>query len=62
MQTPLAIFQGQFENLMQTTPLSDEQAGMIDDMEINNQRLIKLNRSLLLLAKMENGEHEMKEF
>ena len=26
MQTPLAIFQGQFENLMQTTPLSDEQA------------------------------------
>ena len=61
MQTPLAIFQGQFENLMQTTPLSDEQAGMIDDMEINNQRLIKLNRSLLLLAKMENGEHEMNE-
>ena len=61
MQTPLAIFQGQFENLMQTIPLSDEQAGMIDDMEINNQRLIKLNRSLLLLAKMENGEHEMKE-
>ena len=61
MQTPLAIFQGQFENLMQTTPLSDEQAEMIDDMEINNQRLIKLNRSLLLLAKMENGEHEMTE-
>ncbi len=61
MQTPLAIFQGQFENLMQTTPLSDEQAGMIDEMEINNQRLIKLNRSLLLLAKMENGEHEMNE-
>jgi len=61
MQTPLAIFQGQFENLLQTTPLSEEQAGMIDDMEINNQRLIKLNRSLLLLAKMENGEQEMKE-
>ena len=61
MQTPLAIFQGQFENLMQTTPLSDEQAGMIDDMEINNQRLIKLNRSLLLLARMENGQHDMKE-
>ncbi len=61
MQTPLAIFQGQFENLMQTTPLSDEQAGLIDDMQINNQRLIKLNRSLLLLAKMENGEQEMKE-
>jgi signal transduction histidine kinase len=61
MQTPLAIFQGQFENLMQTTPLSDEQAGMIDDMEINNQRLIKLNRSLLLLAKMGNGEHDVKE-
>ena len=61
MQTPLAIFQGQFENLMQTTPLSDEQAGMIDDMEINNQRLIKLNRSLLFLAKMENGQHDTKE-
>jgi signal transduction histidine kinase len=62
MQTPLAIFQGQFENLLQTTPLSEEQAGMIDDMEINNQRLIKLNRSLLLLAKIENGEREIKEF
>jgi signal transduction histidine kinase len=58
MQTPLAIFQGQFENLMQTKPLSEEQAAMIDDMEGNNQRLIRLNRTLLLLAKMENGEHE----
>ena len=62
MQTPLAIFQGQFENLMhEPTPLSDEQAGMIDDMEINNQRLIKLNRSLLFLAKMENGQYDKKE-
>ncbi len=54
MQTPLAIFQGQLDLLMQTTPLSAEQAGIIQDLEANNQRIIRTNRSLLLLAGIEN--------
>lgn len=58
MQTPLAIFQSQLELLMQTAPLSEEQAGLINSMETNNKRLAKLNRSLLLLAKIENEEYQ----
>lgn len=58
MQTPLAIFQGQLENLMQTTPLTEEQVHLIEQLDNNNQRLIKLNRSLLLLAKIENDEFQ----
>ena len=54
MQTPLAIFQSQLELLMQTNPLTAEQAGLIQDLEVNNQRIIRTNRSLLLLAKIEN--------
>ncbi|HEY8734987.1 MAG TPA: HAMP domain-containing sensor histidine kinase, partial [Puia sp.] len=58
MQTPLAIFQGQLDNLMQTTPLTEEQVHLIEQLDNNNQRLIKLNRSLLLLAKIENDEFQ----
>jgi two-component system, OmpR family, sensor histidine kinase ArlS len=58
MQTPLAIFQSQLENLLQTTPLSEEQVQLIVQLENNNQRLIKLNRSLLMLAKIENEEFQ----
>jgi signal transduction histidine kinase len=58
MQTPLAIFQGQLELLLQTSPLTEEQALLINSLENNNQRLSKLNRSLLLLAKIENDEYQ----
>jgi len=54
LQTPLAISQSQLELLMQTSPLSAEQAGIIQDLEANNQRIIRTNRSLLLLARIEN--------
>src|SRR4029077_14458056 len=33
MQTPLAIFQGKLELLMQTTPLNEEQAALISELE-----------------------------
>lgn len=58
MQTPLAIFQGQLENLMQTAPLTEEQAQLIDHLGNNIQRLIRLNRSLLMMAKIENDEFQ----
>ncbi|HVY73639.1 MAG TPA: HAMP domain-containing sensor histidine kinase [Puia sp.] len=62
LQTPLAIFQNKLELLMQTTPLTEEQAGLIQDMESTNLRLGRLNKSLLLLAKIENhqfGDEEL---
>ncbi len=56
MQTPLAIFQGKLELLMQTTPLNPFQAELIGDLANAGQRLNKLNRSLLLLTKIENNQ------
>jgi signal transduction histidine kinase len=61
MQTPLAIFQSQLEVLMQTSPLTEEQADLINSLEMNNKRMVRLNRSLLLLTKIENEEYQPKE-
>jgi signal transduction histidine kinase len=56
MQTPLAVFQGKIDLLMQTQPLSEEQATLISAMEQVNVRLSKLNKSLLLLSKIDNNQ------
>ena len=58
MQTPLAIFQSKLELLMQTPHLSEEQADLINSLDITNRRLIKLNKSLLLLTKIENNQYQ----
>jgi signal transduction histidine kinase len=61
MQTPLAIFQSKLELLMQTSPLSEEQAGLINALDETNSRIIKLNKSLLLLTKIENNQYQTTE-
>jgi len=61
MQTPLAILQGKLELLMQTNPLNSEQAGLISGLADANQRMNRLNRSLLLLTKIENNQFIEKE-
>jgi signal transduction histidine kinase len=58
MQTPLAIYQSKLELLMQTSPLSEEQAELINILDDTNRRLIKLNKSLLLLTKIENNQYQ----
>jgi signal transduction histidine kinase len=58
MQTPLAILQSQLELLMQTSPLTKEQADLVNALEKNNKRMVRLNRSLLLLTKIENDEYQ----
>jgi len=58
MQTPLAIFQNKLELLMQTSPLSEDQAQLINDLDTTNRRLIRLNKSLLLLTKIENNQYQ----
>jgi signal transduction histidine kinase len=61
MQTPLAIIQGQLELLMQTAPITEDQAILISELEASGQRIIRLNKSLLLLTKIENNEYTPKE-
>lgn len=61
MQTPLAVLQSKIELLMQTTPLTADQAELIADTEKTGQKISKLNKSLLLLAKIDNNQFPEKE-
>ncbi|MBI1782418.1 MAG: HAMP domain-containing histidine kinase [Sphingobacteriales bacterium] len=61
MQTPLAVFQSKLELLMQTTPLTEEQALLMGDMADVAQRMARLNKSLVLLTKIENSQFADKE-
>lgn len=57
MQTPLAVLQSKLELLMQTEPISGEQASLISSLSDANNRLSRLNKSLLLLTKIENNQY-----
>ncbi|MEO6731377.1 MAG: HAMP domain-containing sensor histidine kinase [Ferruginibacter sp.] len=61
MQTPLAVFQGKLELLMQTLPLNEEQAILMGDLADASQRMVRLNKSLVLLTKIENYQFAGKE-
>ena len=56
MQTPLAVMQGKIDLLMQTDPLSKEQSELISGLADVSQRMSHLNKSLLLLTKIENNQ------
>ncbi len=56
MQTPLAVFQSKLELLLQTSALDSEQAALIHVMEQASMRMSWLNRSLTLLAGIENHQ------
>lgn len=56
LQTPLAVFQSKLDLLLQQPDLTQEQATIIQDLYQMSGRLSGLNRNLLLLAKMENGQ------
>lgn len=61
MQTPLAVLQSKLELLMQTNPLSEQQASLISDMNDASQRMHRLNKSLLLLTRIDNSQFTGKE-
>ena len=61
LQKPLAILQSKLDLLMQDEALTEEQAALVKDMTNTNQRLSKLNKSLLLLSKIENQQFIDKE-
>jgi signal transduction histidine kinase len=61
MQSPLAVFQSKLELLMQTKPLNEEQASLITDLANASKRMSRLNKSLILLTKIDNNQFLEKE-
>lgn len=57
MQTPVAIFQAKLELLSQTQPLTDNQAELIGSLNSVTVRLSRLNKSLLLLTRIDNQQY-----
>ena len=58
LQTPLAVLQSKLDLLLQQPQLTVEQATIIQDLYQMSRRLSRLNRNLLLLAKVENGQFD----
>jgi signal transduction histidine kinase len=56
LQTPLAIGISKLETLAETPNLSEEQLKILSSALDNLERLTRLNRSLLLLSKIENNQ------
>lgn len=57
LQTPIAIFKGKIENILQRDDLNSSQFKLIDDLNITTSRLVKLNRNLLILSKIESNSY-----
>lgn len=56
MQTPLAVMQSRLEALIGRAELTKEQAEIVEGLISSTQRLKKLNKTLLLLSKIENRQ------
>lgn len=56
IQTPLAIIRSKLELLINQPQLSERGAGLLADITDATNRLSQLNRTLLLLAKIENNQ------
>lgn len=62
LQTPLAVFQSQLDILLQQSDLTETQAGIIQSLYTVSSRMTRLNKNLLLLAKIDNAQFkEMQE-
>ncbi|HJA84876.1 MAG TPA: HAMP domain-containing histidine kinase [Candidatus Bacteroides avicola] len=61
LQTPLAVFQSKLDLLLQQPNLSQRQTEIIQGLYENVTRLTRLNRNLLLLAKIDNRQYEQME-
>ncbi|MCK0130147.1 HAMP domain-containing histidine kinase [Flavobacteriaceae bacterium F08102] len=61
MQTPLAIMQSKIELLLQSPMINQEQTEQLRSIYQAGNRLSKLNKTLLLLAKVENQQFSTKE-
>lgn len=57
LQTPLAIVRGKMELLAESDGLTELQMKELDEIYSTLGRAVKLNRSLLLLSRIENGQY-----
>ena len=55
LQTPLAVLGNRIEWMMDNTSLTEEQFTELSKMRQSINRLVRLNRTLLLLSKIDNG-------
>ena len=55
LQTPLAVLGNRIEWMMDNTTLTEEQFGELSKMRQSIHRLVRLNRTLLLLSKIDSG-------
>lgn len=61
LQTPLAIIKSKLDLLMQDETLSKEQSEVIESINLTLSRASRINRNLLLLAKIENQQFDLTE-
>lgn len=59
LQTPLAVFQSKLDLLLQLPDITEKQAEIIEELYQTVGRMSRLNRNLLLLAKMENRQFSL---
>ena len=57
LQTPLAVFQSKLDLLLQQPDLTRQQAELMQSLYETSNRLSRLNRNLLLLAKIDNRQY-----
>ncbi|GHT14153.1 two-component sensor histidine kinase [Bacteroidia bacterium] len=58
MQTPLAVFQSKLDMLIQQPDLTEGQLSIIQSLYDTTSRLTRMNKNLLLLAKIDNLQFE----
>lgn len=56
LQTPIAVFQSQLDVLLQEPDLTESQVTIIQSLYSVSSRLSRLNKNLLLLAKIDNAQ------
>ena len=61
LQTPLMIIRSKLEGLLQSRDLKASDARLIHQALENTVRLSRINQTLLLLTKIENGQYEQKQ-
>lgn len=57
LQTPLAIVRGKVELLAENESMTEEQLKELDEIYTTLGRAVRLNKSLLLLSRIENGQY-----
>lgn len=57
LQTPLAIVRGKVELLAESEGMTEQQVEQLDEIYATLGRAVRLNKSLLLLSRIENGQY-----